>query len=192
MLLPPCARVLLPVCVHVFPVCVLLPVCARVCVCVCVPSRVCVCVPSRVCVASRVRPCVVPRVRVCVCVFLLVCARVSFTWSVPSAALQGLIRESTVDGVVTYTGCDSAGGEGEDDAGAASSSGPQVLHDEGDVGPDTSADFAVYESFVTGMLRNIGSLSLDRIHNMLKMFVTDPPCKRPPCGPAGSVCAVPV
>ena len=29
----------------------------------------------------------------------------------------------------------------------------------------------VYESYIVGMLRNFNSLPLDRIHNMLKMFV---------------------
>lgn len=33
----------------------------------------------------------------------------------------------------------------------------------------------VYESYVLGMLTNFDSLPLDRIHNMLKMFVSDPP-----------------
>ena len=30
----------------------------------------------------------------------------------------------------------------------------------------------VYESYIVGMLRNFNSLPLDRIHNMLKMFVS--------------------
>ena len=34
---------------------------------------------------------------------------------------------------------------------------------------------AVYESYVVGMLTNFESLPLERIHNMLKMFVVDPP-----------------
>ena len=29
----------------------------------------------------------------------------------------------------------------------------------------------VYEQYVTGMLTNFGQLPIDRIHNMLKMFV---------------------
>lgn len=35
-----------------------------------------------------------------------------------------------------------------------------------------------YEPFVLGMLTNFDSLPLDRIHNMLKMFVIDPPYDR--------------
>ena len=31
----------------------------------------------------------------------------------------------------------------------------------------------VYESFILGMLTNLGSLPIDRIHNMLKMFVQE-------------------
>ena len=37
---------------------------------------------------------------------------------------------------------------------------------------------AFYEPFVLGMLTNFDSLPLDRIHNMLKMYVTDPPYDR--------------
>jgi len=37
------------------------------------------------------------------------------------------------------------------------------------------AEMAVYESYVVGMLTNFKSLPLERIHNMLKMFVVDPP-----------------
>ena len=33
----------------------------------------------------------------------------------------------------------------------------------------------VIKSYITGMLTNFKTLPLDRIHNMLKMFVTDPP-----------------
>lgn len=32
-----------------------------------------------------------------------------------------------------------------------------------------------YEPFIMGMLTNFDSMPLDRIHNMLKMFVSDPP-----------------
>ena len=39
----------------------------------------------------------------------------------------------------------------------------------------TSAQEAVIHSYITGMLTNFKALPLDRIHNMLKMFVTDPP-----------------
>jgi anaphase-promoting complex subunit 2 len=34
---------------------------------------------------------------------------------------------------------------------------------------------AVYEQFVMGMLSNFDGLPLERIHNMLKMFVSEPP-----------------
>ena len=37
-----------------------------------------------------------------------------------------------------------------------------------------AAGMMVYEQYVMGMLTNFPSLSLDRIHNMLKMFVVDP------------------
>ena len=37
-----------------------------------------------------------------------------------------------------------------------------------------AAEMMVYEQYVMGMLTNFPSLPLDRIHNMLKMFVVDP------------------
>jgi anaphase-promoting complex subunit 2 len=43
-------------------------------------------------------------------------------------------------------------------------------------GLDTS--MAYLEPFITGMLTNFDALPLERIHNMLKMFVTDPPYDR--------------
>jgi len=36
-------------------------------------------------------------------------------------------------------------------------------------------EMAVYEQFVMGMLHNFDGLPLERIHNMLKMFVSEPP-----------------
>jgi len=37
-----------------------------------------------------------------------------------------------------------------------------------------AAGMMVYEQYVMGMLTNFPSLPLDRIHNMLKMFVVEP------------------
>jgi anaphase-promoting complex subunit 2 len=37
-----------------------------------------------------------------------------------------------------------------------------------------AAGMVVYEQYVMGMLTNFPSLPLDRIHNMLKMFVVEP------------------
>ena len=40
-------------------------------------------------------------------------------------------------------------------------------------------DMAVCEQYVMGMLTNVDTgLALDRIHNMLKMFMVDPPYNR--------------
>ena len=40
----------------------------------------------------------------------------------------------------------------------------------------SSQDMAVYETYIMGMLTNFDAgMPLDRIHNMLKMFVVDPP-----------------
>ena len=41
-----------------------------------------------------------------------------------------------------------------------------------------AAGMKVYEQYVIGMLTNFPSLPPDRIHNMLKMFVQDPPYDR--------------
>ena len=41
-----------------------------------------------------------------------------------------------------------------------------------------AAGMKVYEQYVVGMLTNFPSLPPDRIHNMLKMFVQDPPYDR--------------
>lgn len=38
-----------------------------------------------------------------------------------------------------------------------------------------AAGMRVYQQYVVGMLTNFDSLPLERIHNMLKMFVSDPP-----------------
>jgi len=54
--------------------------------------------------------------------------------------------------------------------------GAEEGEDEGGFGVDVDAqlkeEMLVYESYVTGMLTNLGVLPLGRIHNMLKMFVT--------------------
>ena len=38
-----------------------------------------------------------------------------------------------------------------------------------------SQEMAKLEPFIMGMLTNFDALPLDRVHNMLKMFVSDPP-----------------
>lgn len=42
------------------------------------------------------------------------------------------------------------------------------------------AEMAVFESYVLAMLENLGSMTLDRIHNMLKMYCFDPPYDKSP------------
>ena len=37
---------------------------------------------------------------------------------------------------------------------------------------ELAQEMMVYESYIIGMLRNMGKLPLERIHNMLKMFCT--------------------
>lgn len=64
---------------------------------------------------------------------------------------------------------------GEDTGRAeAAAAHPQDAPDDGAAGSQ-AAGMTVYEQYVVGMLTNFDALSLDRIHNMLKMFVADPP-----------------
>lgn len=52
--------------------------------------------------------------------------------------------------------------------------------DEGVTGMDmVQQEMAKLEPYIVGMLTNFDSLPLERIHNMLKMFVSDPPYDRP-------------
>uniref|UniRef100_A0A7S2SKH5 Anaphase-promoting complex subunit 2 n=1 Tax=Mucochytrium quahogii TaxID=96639 RepID=A0A7S2SKH5_9STRA len=84
---------------------------------------------------------------------------------------QGVIRTSKEYGVVSYFAVDklsddhkhqtSGGAQDEDATERAVSADAQL-----------EAEMKVYESFVRGMLNNYESLPLDRIHNMLKMFVS--------------------
>jgi hypothetical protein len=55
--------------------------------------------------------------------------------------------------------------QAQDDEGAASAVVPAAAAVE--------AEMQIYASFVTNMLTNLGTLSLGRIHNMLKMFVAE-------------------
>ncbi|KDD73093.1 hypothetical protein H632_c2545p1 [Helicosporidium sp. ATCC 50920] len=55
------------------------------------------------------------------------------------------------------------GGQEEEEAGADGADGAE------------EQTLATLEPFIIGMLTNFDALPLDRIHNMLKMFATDPP-----------------
>lgn len=86
----------------------------------------------------------------------------------------GVLRESRdASSQLVFTVADAFGdaegavpgaGGGEDAGGAVASAEEQA-----------AAEMAVYEQYVIGMLTNFDSLSLERIHNMLKMFVSEPP-----------------
>ncbi|CAM6090151.1 unnamed protein product [Calypogeia fissa] len=98
---------------------------------------------------------------------------------------QGVLVESSGarDGESEYTIVENLGD------GANRNSGPTVAGDaalpllgeeEGERAVASMEDqwqqeMNVFESYVVGMLTNFESLPLDRIHNMLKMFVSDPP-----------------
>jgi anaphase-promoting complex subunit 2 len=58
----------------------------------------------------------------------------------------------------------AAGPGGEEGGGAVASAEEQA-----------AAEMAVYEQYVIGMLTNFDALTSERIHNMLKMFVSEPP-----------------
>jgi anaphase-promoting complex subunit 2 len=78
---------------------------------------------------------------------------------------RGELTYSVADAFGDADGGGGGGGGGADDgAGAVASAEEQA-----------AAEMAVYEQYVVGMLTNFESLSLERIHNMLKMFVSEPP-----------------
>ena len=64
-------------------------------------------------------------------------------------------------------GLEGGGGEDEEEGGIVASAESQ-----------RKQEAAVHESFIMGMLTTFDSLPIERIHNMLKMFVSDPPYDR--------------
>jgi anaphase-promoting complex subunit 2 len=81
---------------------------------------------------------------------------------------QGVVKQSTPnEGEVLYTVVDSLDAEVDRDAMAEEEAGV----DDGPSSADLAklAEMKVYESYVTGMLTNFGTLPIDRIHNMLKV-----------------------
>ena len=74
-----------------------------------------------------------------------------------NVAAMVLRRNDTITRPMTTMDVDDGGGDSDD-------------------GIDGSMDYL--EPFIAGMLTNFDALPLDRIHNMLKMFVTDPPYDR--------------
>jgi len=56
--------------------------------------------------------------------------------------------------------------------------GVEEEDDERGAGPQLDPQWEKIQSYVTGMLNVHGTASLDRIHNMLRMFVSDPPYDR--------------
>jgi anaphase-promoting complex subunit 2 len=65
---------------------------------------------------------------------------------------------------------DSTGGTVDDETGH----GLHSSMGDGDGPMDENAEMAVYEPYIFAMLRNLGQLPLERIHNMLQMFVKTP------------------
>ena len=87
-----------------------------------------------------------------------------------------LLEQQAADGSVAYSVVEalfSADEEGEMGA-------PPAVDEERESAVATAeeqeaAGMRVYEQYVLGMLTNFDSLPLERIHNMLKMFVAEPP-----------------
>jgi anaphase-promoting complex subunit 2 len=110
--------------------------------------------------------------------------------SVPSSsesALPGTLPASAVSALptsvpgVARTGPNS-GGSAPTSTVSAPLPPSHDFEDITDSAPPAIADdgMAVFESFVIGMLTNLGPMPLDRIHNMLKMYCFDPPYDRSP------------
>lgn len=66
-------------------------------------------------------------------------------------------------------------GEGEEDAAAGGGGEDERENAVASAEEQEAAGMRVYQQYVVGMLTNFDSLPLERIHNMLKMFVSDPP-----------------
>jgi anaphase-promoting complex subunit 2 len=63
--------------------------------------------------------------------------------------------------------------QGENDHAAAVVAMDEDHHGQGvSVAAQEEEEMEVYESYICGMVTNLGQLPLERIHNMLKMFVT--------------------
>ncbi|KAL3697240.1 hypothetical protein R1sor_011316 [Riccia sorocarpa] len=96
---------------------------------------------------------------------------------------QGVLVESPgpKDGEWSYRIVENIGEVGTRAAGpSASGDAAPLLDEDGESAVASMEDqwqqeMSVFESYVVGMLTNFESLPLDRIHNMLKMFVSDPP-----------------
>ncbi|XP_024541138.1 anaphase-promoting complex subunit 2 isoform X1 [Selaginella moellendorffii] len=96
---------------------------------------------------------------------------------------QGVLVEShgDKDGEVFYQVVETIGDGGQRGASAPTEAAVPLLEEEDGQSAVTpmedqwQQEMNVYESYIVGMLTNLESLPLDRIHNMLKMFVSDPP-----------------
>lgn len=66
-------------------------------------------------------------------------------------------------------------GDGEDNAGCGGGGEEERESAVASAEEQEAAGMRVYQQYVIGMLTNFDSLPLERIHNMLKMFVSDPP-----------------
>ncbi|MCO5567286.1 hypothetical protein L7F22_020976 [Adiantum nelumboides] len=99
---------------------------------------------------------------------------------------QGVLLESLGDkpGELYYTIIENIGDGGSRNGATTirsnDTSVPLLGEDDGEstvasMEDQIQQEMNVYESYVLGMLTNFEALPLDRIHNMLKMFVSDPP-----------------
>lgn len=93
---------------------------------------------------------------------------------------ERVLREETKEGEERYVVVkDPTAEEASESAGGTGGGGMRVDEDEED-GADSLAQqrgdeaLQMLESYVVGMIKNHKTLPLDRIHNMLKMFMQDP------------------
>eukprot|EP00850_Spirogloea_muscicola_P000464 SM000002S05544 [mRNA] locus=s2:774127:786951:+ [translate_table: standard] len=100
---------------------------------------------------------------------------------------QGVLFEGVnSSGDVTYTVVENLGGS-KDHARGGSGALVERRHVEEDgeaallsTENQSESDFIVYQQYIMGMLTTfVDGLPIDRIHNMLKMFVADPPYDKP-------------
>lgn len=104
---------------------------------------------------------------------------------VPALPLRRKMRMWVNAGVLTetqrppeglvYTVADALAGSDDEDAMAPAGGGEEERESVvASAEEQEAAGMRVYEQYVMGMLNNFDSLPLERIHNMLKMFVSEP------------------
>eukprot|EP00850_Spirogloea_muscicola_P003682 SM000015S01182 [mRNA] locus=s15:212471:219977:- [translate_table: standard] len=100
---------------------------------------------------------------------------------------QGVLSEGiNSSGDVTYTVVENLGGSRNHALGGSGALAERRhVEEDGEVAllsteDQSESDFVIYQQYIMGMLTTfVDGLPIDRIHNMLKMFVADPPYDKP-------------